>query len=352
MQIKINGEAPFQVLGTNFTIGPSTSGYDLMFSADGFNYSKLFTVGADTNRQVTQVAAGSYYYLAGNTDEVTVNWMKDCGGGDSGGGSYTLPIASQNTLGGIKVGSGLSIDGNGVLSANGGGGSGAQVVLLNKLTQQERLDLYSAITACYDYETNSFTSAWTENAYAFYIDLREYSEQENYGTNDNYEGFFPMEVARVHPDDYGGCIFFTGIQNSRVGEAHIINIRYVITYEGGEEHGTWWNIPTPGYADGIIRIDSTGTINANDSDLWGLSTLSNFSRFRIQHSGDNNIFHDGTLLSFSRRMEQVEGYEEEKLMEYICGLCDIGGNTLMKGTWHFIEGEWGDYVTPDTWTTA
>lgn len=39
----------------------------------------------------------------------------------SGGGSYTLPIASASGLGGIKVGSGLSIDSTtGVLSATGG----------------------------------------------------------------------------------------------------------------------------------------------------------------------------------------------------------------------------------------
>lgn len=44
------------------------------------------------------------------------------GGGGGGGGSYTLPIASANTLGGVKVGSGLSIDQDGVLSSQGGGG--------------------------------------------------------------------------------------------------------------------------------------------------------------------------------------------------------------------------------------
>lgn len=43
---------------------------------------------------------------------------------EAAGGSYTLPIASASTLGGVKVGSGLSIDGNGVLSASGGGGGG------------------------------------------------------------------------------------------------------------------------------------------------------------------------------------------------------------------------------------
>ena len=40
------------------------------------------------------------------------------------GGSYTLPIASSSTLGGIKVGTNLSIDSNGVLSASGGSGGG------------------------------------------------------------------------------------------------------------------------------------------------------------------------------------------------------------------------------------
>ena len=46
----------------------------------------------------------------------------DTGGG--GGGTYTLPVASANTLGGVKVGSGLSITSSGVLSASGGGGGG------------------------------------------------------------------------------------------------------------------------------------------------------------------------------------------------------------------------------------
>lgn len=37
------------------------------------------------------------------------------------GGSYTLPTASASTLGGVKVGSGLSIDSSGILSATGSG---------------------------------------------------------------------------------------------------------------------------------------------------------------------------------------------------------------------------------------
>ena len=39
--------------------------------------------------------------------------------------NYTLPTASSSTLGGIKIGSGLSIDGSGVVTASGGSGGGS-----------------------------------------------------------------------------------------------------------------------------------------------------------------------------------------------------------------------------------
>ena len=44
----------------------------------------------------------------------------DTGGG--GGGTYVLPSATSETLGGIKVGSGLSVTSDGTLSTSGGGG--------------------------------------------------------------------------------------------------------------------------------------------------------------------------------------------------------------------------------------
>ena len=40
------------------------------------------------------------------------------GGGSSGGGSYTLPTASSSTLGGVKIGAGLTINNSGVVSAD------------------------------------------------------------------------------------------------------------------------------------------------------------------------------------------------------------------------------------------
>lgn len=85
MITKIIGEQPFQVLTNNFSISPSETGYQLQISADGVNYTTLFSVGANTTRLVTGVAANSYYRLLGNEGEVQVNWMKSCNTGGGGG---------------------------------------------------------------------------------------------------------------------------------------------------------------------------------------------------------------------------------------------------------------------------
>jgi len=132
MTTKVSREQAFSVLATNFSISPSTSGYTLQISADGINYTNLFAVGANVTRMVTGVASGSYYKLAGNTDtDIIVNWQAQCNDGQGGGGgSYVLPAATQSTLGGIKVGDGLSVTSDGTLSAEGGSG----VVFVNSLS--------------------------------------------------------------------------------------------------------------------------------------------------------------------------------------------------------------------------
>lgn len=68
---------------------------------------------------VPAAQAGEEDYVLSGAGE----WVPQTGGG----GTYTLPIATASTLGGIKVGSGLEIDANGVLSATGGGGGGDSI---------------------------------------------------------------------------------------------------------------------------------------------------------------------------------------------------------------------------------
>ena len=57
-----------------------------------------------------------------------------------------MPMANENNLGGIKVGDGLSIDNNGVLSVTGGGGGGNSVTVENKGSASASTIAYQAIT--------------------------------------------------------------------------------------------------------------------------------------------------------------------------------------------------------------
>lgn len=140
----ISREEPFQVLATNFSISPSSSGYTLQISADGVNYTDLFSVGANITRMVTGVANGSYYRLRGNTDTgVVINWRTQCsdgGSGEGGGSTYILPPATDRTLGGVKVGNGLSVTPDGTLSATGSGEGGDDAFGSNVLYSTDNLD--------------------------------------------------------------------------------------------------------------------------------------------------------------------------------------------------------------------
>lgn len=92
MITKITGEQPFQVLTNNFSISPSSEGYTLQISADGTNFSNLFTVGAGVTRLVTGVAANSYYRLSGNQSKVSINWMKTCVTEGGAAGNELTPV--------------------------------------------------------------------------------------------------------------------------------------------------------------------------------------------------------------------------------------------------------------------
>ena len=91
----INGETPFQILSSSFSIGPSETGYELQVGADSRNFTTLFSVGANTPRMVTNVANGSYFRLKNNVGDVKVNWQRVCvnEGGEGGSGTELQPVA-------------------------------------------------------------------------------------------------------------------------------------------------------------------------------------------------------------------------------------------------------------------
>ncbi len=140
MVYKLNGEQPFQVLSSDFSISPSESGYELYFSADGFNYTSFATVGAGVTRQFVQMNAGNYYKLMGNTGEVSVNWERDCCGGGSGSGAGVSSLNGQTGALTTKTINGNDILGSGDITIEGGSSKQDYIIV----------DALSAITEPYE----------------------------------------------------------------------------------------------------------------------------------------------------------------------------------------------------------
>lgn len=125
MIYKINGENPFQVLSTNFSVSPSESGYNLQISANGIDYTDFATVGAGVTRQFTGMANGNFYRLSGNTGTVEVNWERECGGG-GGGAAGVSSLDGQTGALTTKTIGGQSILGTGDIPV--GGSDNYQIV--------------------------------------------------------------------------------------------------------------------------------------------------------------------------------------------------------------------------------
>ena len=64
--------------------------------------------------------------------------------GNTGGGGYVLPTATDTRLGGVKVGSGLTIDSGGTLSADGDGAK-ETILVLNSTGDTQQAELYSEL---------------------------------------------------------------------------------------------------------------------------------------------------------------------------------------------------------------
>lgn len=82
---------------------------------------------------------------------------------------YTLPVASSTTLGGIKVGAGLSVDSNGVLSANGGGTADA-IEWDNVLNKPTKLSDFINDESFIDNTVNNLTN--------YYLKSETYTQTE------------------------------------------------------------------------------------------------------------------------------------------------------------------------------
>ncbi len=195
-------------------------------------------------------------------------------------------ISMSNSVVSIKAGEGLGFSGDTLVVS--GTSSNTKVVMLNDLTEQERVALYNELSSLYDYNANGWTSAYTEDMYAFYLDLRTSQQQDAAQTQDKYEGFFPMQCVRMHPSDYGGAAFFTGVQQNREGNGQLICIRYVITYDGQVDGpSTWWNNATENPEGTYVKFTSGGTLVEGDTYNFARACGNNAPNgyYALQHNG-------------------------------------------------------------------
>lgn len=210
MQKIIAGEQPFQVLSTNFTIGPSESGYDLYFSADGREYSKLFTVAANTNRQVTQVAAGSYYYLEGNTDTaVTVNWIANCYSGGEGGGGTQYTAGNGVQISGseisVKAGEGLAFSGD-TLVVSGGTGGGQAYYIDNVYGNYSGLS--ELLFSYWDSGSTTMSSAYPADDIHIYVWM---SQDFQGAISTDFKGYIEVFPDHVYEEDGVNIMMLTSV---------------------------------------------------------------------------------------------------------------------------------------------
>lgn len=109
----------------------------------------------------------------------------DGGNGGGGGGSYVLPIASASVLGGVKVGSGLTIDNTGRLSTEGGSAGDGNYLIVDALSAvtepSEGLLVYVRPT-----------SAVSESVKLYITDIENFPKSEN-DRPEGYLGFIKPE---------------------------------------------------------------------------------------------------------------------------------------------------------------
>lgn len=70
MQIKVNGETKFSAKKDQFAVAPTTSGYQVAYSADGENWTLDADAIVPANENLIYLGAMMYgwYKLVGNTD--------------------------------------------------------------------------------------------------------------------------------------------------------------------------------------------------------------------------------------------------------------------------------------------
>lgn len=135
--------------------------------------------------------------------------------------NYELLPASASWLGGVKVGSGLTIDGNGVLSVSGGSSSGPAIYYFNQMSQAELTALYTELVAYKD-QDGYVVSGFPAANYTFLI----------YHNGNDFSGYVPLNLCGFSQDAGGRVIFSGSFEDIWWDLQRIYRFNIEITYDG------------------------------------------------------------------------------------------------------------------------
>lgn len=166
--------------------------------------------------------------LHGDTTNVKFVFDDGASTGMSGGGTYTLPTASSTVLGGVKVGSGLSIDGGGLLSGTYTASTGLTMVgtdiqlggTLNNNTQINAGTNSLTLSGAVNNFTGVFTVNNTQSGYAIRASGSGNNVPTIYGTSSGMQSTAVAGTASGYGSDgvFGGSYNeYGGKFNSFIG---------------------------------------------------------------------------------------------------------------------------------------
>ncbi len=186
-----------------------------------------------------------------------------------GGGSYTLPVASANELGGVKIGSGINIDQDGVISAQGGKNDIVlDVAELDNMSYADREvlwdEVYEKILAGHKiYAKGEVANEFGNYDYA-YLPLEKYKAK----TNSLHSGFLYFAAKDANANTYLYFVFnstgnLSGLgHDSRLAREDIYSLPTASSKTlGGVKIGSG------------ISIDEKGVISAQGGGAGGYNVV-------------------------------------------------------------------------------
>lgn len=176
--------------------------------------------------------------------------------GDTGetgpaGASYTLPAASAQTLGGIKVGTGLSVDENGVLSVD----EVTEETVSGEYTDTDRLDfiresdktpLYIEIHSNADTSVTYGQSYWIKSGFIFFGENGEVDTEKSYyhvcedGMDFGYNSAVTSDAIALSAPGSISTMYQAGVMGGFLPDTGDNPVSYTIrlVYSGSSSSGT------------------------------------------------------------------------------------------------------------------